>query len=90
MKTTPCIGCGYCCRKVRCAISYQMFKTDDKKCKALKWNGKRWICEIVCFIPTIGFGCSSALNTYRLKKYIPSPDELKDENKLLRKLNNIN
>jgi hypothetical protein len=74
----PCVGCGYCCRKVRCYIGAVEHGPGDN-CPSLVWNGERWRCQLVLdnaelkTNPTISFdlhigaGCCSSMNTERLK-----------------------
>ena len=63
LATKKCVGCGYCCIKVQCAISHHNFGSQ-KRCSALKWNGVRYICELAEKHHTdlaIDAGCSSTL-----------------------------
>jgi hypothetical protein len=62
---SDCVGCGYCCIKAQCNISRVMLG-DHKRCPALKWNGKRYLCELakdkkIADSLAIGAGCSSSL-----------------------------
>jgi len=71
---------------------------DNVNCPKLEWNGQRWVCRAIedamgqrARIAVkrelhIGAGCSSGLNTYKLKNHVPTPEELKDEDGLLRRL----
>ena len=71
----------------------------DKGCPMLEWNGERWLCGFVVHAQdneardvlikelAIGAGCTSGLNTYRLKRHVPTPKELENEAELLTRLN---
>jgi len=68
----PCCGCGYCCMKARCAISYLVFDTKDRDCPALVFKEDRFWCQLaeddskMREALYIGDGCSSTLgNTQR-------------------------
>lgn len=74
MRTSPCIGCGYCCMKVPCPVSYLMgWDRYPDPCGGLVWDeaGRYW-CRAVLEEPertvvrlkeqmAIGAGCSSSL-----------------------------
>jgi hypothetical protein len=76
----PCVGCGYCCRKVRCYIGTLMHGPGNN-CPSLVWSGERWRCQLVLdheelktdprisYDLHIGEGCCSPLNTDR-RKYL--------------------
>lgn len=75
-------------------------ETDWKKtgCPFLVWNGQRWLCgryeeetnrtakRVIEARLFFGGGCCSDLNTYRVTSHIPTPGELKKEDKLLKTL----
>lgn len=66
--TVPCVGCGYCCKKVQCQGS--LFKHGKMQtCPELQWNGKRYICKQAKAWEgelDIGGGCCASLfNSYR-------------------------
>lgn len=82
-----CIGCGYCCRKAPCVIGAT--SAVDGVCSHLHWNGECWRCDMAESHRTslaIGEGCCSSMNTYRAVKHAPSPEELQNEEALLRQL----
>ena len=74
---SPCIGCGYCCKKARCWVSLHINGTDKRPCPSLVFKDGRYWCEIVQTAVgedkekiinelAIGGGCSSALfNSHR-------------------------
>lgn len=61
-----CKGCGYCCLKGQCIYSVRKYG-NQKRCPALIWNKKRYMCGLVMDDPSlriglaIGEGCSSTL-----------------------------
>jgi len=60
MKTTPCVGCGYCCVKVTCTAGIEKFGVNKKPCQGLIWNdkdGRHW-CKL-------GIGNDQAAHFYR-------------------------
>lgn len=71
-----CIGCGYCCTKSPCLVSWRLLGISDK-CKFLHWNGKRHLCLLITNNEgeerkkyeeelSIGTECSSPMfNTFR-------------------------
>lgn len=72
-----CVGCGYCCKKIQCIVSYSKYGTQEK-CPDLREHDGRYWCgiiedateaELVQYTGAlhIGEGCSSNLNTDRLK-----------------------
>jgi hypothetical protein len=72
----PCVGCGFCCLKARCALSigYELHEEDrDLKregpiCPYLYLEHGRFRCELAQRYPVelnIGAGCCSSLNSYR-------------------------
>jgi hypothetical protein len=77
MLTRPCVGCGYCCKKVPCSLS--VYLHADKpwphhECPELIFRDGRWWCKIALEEPElakeelyIGAGCCSPLNTERLR-----------------------
>lgn len=91
----PCIGCGFCCRQGPCSLGHE---GAHGHCALLRWDGSKWRCsfmndcmpkeakQAIMAAVAIGAGCCSSLNTYRRKNYVPTPEDLKDEKALLRKL----
>jgi len=62
-----CVGCGYCCITATCSIGLYLYGLNVR-CPALKWNGKRYLCELVDLYKNalaIGEGCCAPLNTWR-------------------------
>lgn len=62
-----CQGCGYCCLKVPCPLSVELYKGKEP-CPALWWNGTMYRCGLARLYEeelAIGAGCSSSLNSYR-------------------------
>ena len=93
-----CIGCGYCCRKAPCLLS--LWDADERRCDCLKWDGHRWRCalvedtvrmarRLVVEYLAIGEGCCSNMNTYRVKRYVPTPEDLKNEDECLSRLRRL-
>ena len=88
--TRDCLGCGFCCRKSPCFLGE--IDPQKKYCKHLVWNGEKWRCELILKSKTIGKalyageGCCSDANTYQRYKVIPTPEDLKDESALLRRI----
>ena len=78
LRTIPCVGCGFCCRKARCYLGTKQHGSGDN-CPSLVWNGERWRCQLVLdneglknnptisFDLHIGAGCCCSLNTDRRK-----------------------
>ena len=75
-RTTPCVGCGYCCKTAPCGVALRIYG-NITQCPSLKWDAEkqRHICGIIAD-PVIGFkfaeelaigaGCCSPLcNTWR-------------------------
>lgn len=66
-----CIGCGYCCMKARCSVSYYFLASDSKRCPALVFSMGRFWCSLASDPDVkkalyIGEGCSSTMfNTQR-------------------------
>jgi len=57
----PCVGCGYCCRKVPCPIGVQVygykvikqeFGHSFSPCSGLKFDNGRYWCKLVVDSPT--------------------------------------
>jgi len=64
-----CVGCGYCCITAKCSIGLFLYGQNGR-CPALKWNGRRYLCELVDLFKdalAIGAGCCAPLNTWREK-----------------------
>ena len=72
----PCIGCGYCCSKVRCALGASIHGAELGPCPSLHWDGARHWCGLVLNAAgaarerlqaelAIGAGCCSPLNSLR-------------------------
>lgn len=63
----PCVGCGYCCKKVQCGLSIVSYGRKSV-CPALyECNGRYW-CLMADDYPevlAIGAGCCSPLNSAR-------------------------
>jgi hypothetical protein len=82
IEVKPCVGCGHCCRTGPCGLANKFNlwrKPEDGGCRALRWNGEKWRCNLVSMDSQyaadlyIGDGCSSSLfNTDR--KNIPTPE----------------
>jgi hypothetical protein len=79
-KVRPCVGCGWCCKKAACALSWSIYgERAETRCPALvKVEGRYW-CRLVLNASTgqrrriegtlaIGAGCCAGLNSER-KKY---------------------
>lgn len=94
----PVLGAvDYCCRKGPCGM-YGV-EWENGRCAALVWNKeqRKWLCnEVLCATGdrrdqlikhlAIGAGCCSVFNTYRQAEYVPTPEDLKNEDELLRRL----
>jgi len=72
LKTDQCCGCGYCCLKVRCQISWFVFGTESgNDCPGLIFKDGRFWCRLAEYSGLakalyIGEGCCSSLfNTQR-------------------------
>jgi hypothetical protein len=71
----PCLGCGYCCQKVRCPIGIEQHGVGDN-CPSLIFDAaaNRFWCTEVQKNPklrvdlNIGDGCCSSLNSQRAAK----------------------
>ena len=72
-----CMGCGYCCKKMQCIISYSIHGRIDRCPELVKKEGRYW-CKLVLegskekrlqykMALHIGEGCSSSMNTDRTK-----------------------
>jgi hypothetical protein len=68
----PCVGCGYCCLKVRCVVSMAVYPDleAEGRCPALVWDGKRYLCDLARNLQYYmaihaGEGCCSSLNNWR-------------------------
>ena len=65
----PCLGCGYCCKKVICVLG----KEIAGRCKELYWNDgqEMYRCRLIeedeAFGKALsaGEGCCSSLNSWR-------------------------
>ena len=76
MKVKPCVGCGFCCIKSKCAAGQRLYKSADI-CPALIWSDSesRYYCDLMTLPGNIGFqyreelyagaGCCCNLNTWR-------------------------
>jgi len=65
----PCLGCGYCCKKVPCGLAFREFG-QITKCPALRWDGHRYVCDLAKDHGeelAIGADCCSSLNSDRRK-----------------------
>ena len=76
LRTKPCVGCGFCCLKAKCAAGVRLYRSSDI-CNALIWSKEknRYYCDLM-ELPGIlgetyreelyaGAGCCSNLNTWR-------------------------
>jgi hypothetical protein len=76
IKVKPCVGCGFCCIKSKCAAGQRLYKSSDI-CNALIWSEKenRYHCDLMQ-LPGIlgetyreelyaGEGCCAGLNSWR-------------------------
>jgi hypothetical protein len=84
IKTVPCVGCGFCCRKGPCELATQFNiwrPPENGGCRSLKWDGTKWRCTLVTLRPEYaemlyaGEGCCCSLNTDR--RHIPTPDDVR-------------
>ena len=76
MKTSECVGCGFCCFKAKCGAAVRLYPSAEI-CPALEWNKerKRYICMLMDLPGNLGpeyrkelyagEGCCSNLNTWR-------------------------
>lgn len=94
-KLKACIGCGYCCRKAPCGLPGVEWKSGQ--CSELVWDksSQCWryrkvlesgIKSKIAEQLSIGAGCCSGLNTYQRFQYIPTLEDLKHEDVLVKKL----
>jgi hypothetical protein len=64
----PCVGCGYCCMKAQCGLSFVKYGYQ-KVCPALQWDGRRHVCvwakEHARDLAIGGGCCSSLFNSWR-------------------------
>lgn len=72
----PCVGCGYCCRKVQCLASAQIHGFR-RRCPELYFENDIWRCRLaedpqMRIRLHIGAGCCSTLNSDR--RNIPTPE----------------
>lgn len=92
-----CIGCGFCCRKAKCALGVRLYPNHSGPCPELIWKEERWVCgayyrslgslrERLHKELAIGAGCCCSLNDYRRTNHIPTPEELMIESGAARKL----
>jgi hypothetical protein len=73
-KIKDCVGCGFCCTQAVCSAGQRVYP-GAKYCPALKWNGKRHICNLMNLPGILGEtyrvelyaneGCCSNLNSWR-------------------------
>ena len=89
LNVRPCVGCGYCCMKVKCSAGSRLYHTENP-CPALIWSesDKRYICNLMTLPGKIGegykeelaegAGCCSGLNSWRkdVKKRDPEKNFL--------------
>jgi len=71
-----CVGCGFCCIKTQCDVSYRLYKTVEV-CPQLQWHEdeSRYKCGLMLLPGNLGFeyrkelyagaGCCSGLNDWR-------------------------
>ena len=76
IKVKPCIGCGFCCIKAKCAAGQRLYRSSDI-CNALIWSKEknRYYCDLMQLPGNLGFtykkelfageGCCSSLNSWR-------------------------
>lgn len=71
---SQCVGCGFCCIKTPCDVARRIYGPISE-CPKLRWNGERYVCELV-ELPGqlgedyrkelhIGAGCCAGLNSWR-------------------------
>jgi hypothetical protein len=74
VKSSPCVGSGYCCMKSQCQLSTERHGYVKGACPELKWNGERHLCGLMLddkggdyakFWLSEGAGCCSPLNSWR-------------------------
>ena len=93
LRTISCIGCGFCCRKSLCWFGHSESVKDP--CSHLYWSGEKWRCFLIENDPKIyknlgaGEGCCANLNTYQRFRYVPTPDDLKDEEATLKRVTRV-
>jgi hypothetical protein len=76
IRVSECVGCGYCCMKTQCDVSYRLYKTVDV-CPQLRWDEQKeqYVCGLM-LIPGLlgegyrkelhsGAGCCSNMNDWR-------------------------
>jgi hypothetical protein len=76
--THECIGCGYCCIQHPCACGTAAYPEEIARgdmCPSLRWNGERYICELMKRPGSegdfykwqlhAGLGCRNFLNPWR-------------------------
>ncbi len=74
-KFTPCLRCGYCCRKSVCAVAYiemghSSKRMDEIECPYLEHDDFQYGCKLVNKYPKelhIGAGCCASLNSDRMR-----------------------
>jgi len=74
-KFTPCLRCGYCCRKSICAVAYYELgrpsePMDEIECPFLEHDGFQYGCKLADKYPKdlhIGIGCCASLNSDRMR-----------------------
>lgn len=87
MKYDPCVGCGFCCIRVRCDASLRVYPGNSPECPALTWNGERYVCDLVDAKKMTGSlvakykaelfideGCCCNLNSWR-REIVPRRDK---------------
>lgn len=86
-KPRNCTGCGFCCMKAPCGIAARIYGAVTE-CPALRWNGSRYVCQLVS-LPSpmgggyakelsIGEGCCCGLNSWRQEAPRPRKREAEE------------
>jgi hypothetical protein len=84
-KQKACSGCGYCCLKAPCTAAVRLYP-GVRVCPALKWDGKRHICDLMNLPDDLGRtyrkelaageGCCCSLNSWRREKIVNRLEEV--------------
>lgn len=82
----PCIGCGFCCKEVRCEIGMRVHGPGRNCPSLVAKDGRHWCGEVEKAPPSeaaklraslyVGAGCCSSMNSDRrslLRSSSPSP-----------------
>ena len=75
VKTSPCLGCGFCCMKAPCFVALRVHGNGITQCPELRWNNDRYTCRLATLPGSlgdryreelaIGAGCCCGLNDWR-------------------------